>query len=58
MLLLTTGVTVSWSLDTVVVTEGEMISLSLMLDREPGVQFSISIFSTNINTTGHFICCL
>jgi len=58
MLLLTTGVRVSWSLDTAVVTEGEMISISLMLDREPGVQFNVSIFSTNINTTGHFICCV
>ena len=52
LLLLTTGVTVWWSLDTVVVTEGELISMSLMLDREPGVQFNVSIYATNINTTG------
>ena len=52
LLLLTTGVKVWWSLDTAVVTEGEMISISLMLDREPGVQFNVSVYATNINTTG------
>ncbi|XP_065911233.1 adhesion G-protein coupled receptor V1-like [Dysidea avara] len=27
--------------------------MSLMLDREPGVQFNVSIYATNINTTGY-----
>jgi len=57
MFLLITGITISWSRDTVVVTEGEMISISLLLNREPGVQFNISIFSVNINTTGLYAMC-
>ena len=46
------GVQVSWSSNAVTVTEGDNVSISLLLDREPGVDLIIAINTTNLNTTG------
>jgi len=46
------GASVSWSTDTVLATEGVDVSISLVLNRVPGVPFTVAITSSNINTTG------
>ena len=46
------GLQVRWSSDRVIVTEGDGVSISLLLDREPGVDLAISINTTDLNTTG------
>ena len=43
---------VRWSSDRVIVTEGDDVSISLLLDWEPGVDLAISINTTDLNTTG------
>ena len=55
---ISSGVQVSWSSNRVTVTEGDNVSISLLLDREPGVDLMITISSMDLNTTGCylFIC--
>ena len=33
-------------------TEGDVVSISLLLDRKPGVDLVISVNTTDLNTTG------
>lgn len=49
------GLKIWWSSNTIIVTEGENISLSLSLDREPELQLIVPINIININTTGSYI---
>ena len=51
-IIILSGLQVRWSSDIVVVTEGNDVSISLLLDREPGVDLSISINTSDFNTTG------
>jgi len=46
------GASISWSTDTALVTEGVNMSISLVLNRVPGVPFTVTVNSSNINTTG------
>ena len=46
------GVQVSWSSNAVTVTEGDNVSISLLLDREPGVDLIVIISTIDLNTTG------
>ena len=46
------GVQVRWSSSAVTVTEGDNVSISLLLDREPGEELTIGINTTDLNTTG------
>ena len=45
------GVQIWWSSNTLLVTEGENVTISLLLDREPGIQFTVLINVTDIDTT-------
>ena len=51
-IIILSGLQVRWSSDIAMVTEGNDVSISLLLDREPGVDLSISINTTDLNTTG------
>ena len=51
-IIILSGLQVRWSSDRAIVTEGNDVSISLLLDREPGVDLSISINTTDLNTTG------
>ena len=55
------GVHVRWSSSAVTVTEGDNVSISLLLDREPGVDLIITISTIDLNTTGSYyvliVCC-
>ena len=46
------GVQVRWSSSAVTVTEGDNVSISLLLDREPGEELTIGFNTTDLNTTG------
>ena len=39
----------------VTVTEGNDISVSLLLDREPGMEFILTIITTDFNTSGCYL---
>lgn len=49
------GVQVRWSSGTVMVTEGDSISISLLLDREAGINFTVSINAIDLNATGNLL---
>ena len=51
-IIILSGLQVRWSSDRAIVTEGDDVSISLLLDREPGVNLAISINTTDLNTTG------
>ena len=51
-IIILSGLQVRWSSDRAIVTEGDDVSISLLLDREPGVDLAISIYATDSNTTG------
>ena len=44
------GVQIWWSSNMVLVTEGENVSISLLLDNEPGIQFTVLISMTDVDT--------
>ena len=52
------GVQVSWSTDTLVVMEGDNVSINLLLDREPDVNLMIMISTTDLNTRGYYTFCI
>ena len=43
---------IAWFTDAILLSEGDNVSVSLILDRPPGVMFIVSIIVTDIDTTG------
>jgi len=49
-------VEISWFTNAVLLSEGDNVSVSMILDRPPGIIFEASIIATNVNTTGMVLC--
>ena len=58
LLTISTGVYIGWLFNMATVTEGDNLNLYLVLNREPGIAFTVTVNATNLNTTGKcfFFC--
>lgn len=43
---------ISWIFDAVSISEGENVSVNMILDRPPGIIFVASVIATDVNATG------
>ena len=43
---------IAWFTDAILLSEGDNVSVSIILDRPPGVMFTVSIIVTDVDTTG------
>ena len=48
------GVYVGWSPIMAAVKEGDQFMINLVLDRKPGINFTVSITVSNIDTSGEY----